>query len=163
MTSAFSRWSLSRGKIFEVVEATATVTNRVRQPIPTPVAIIGLPGGLEPRHDQLNELVKKATIDAYEVRGREVVLYWRSFRASQTVSVPLSLVAAVPGHYTAPASRAYLYYTDEHKTWTPGLVATIDRRRLVSLRRSAEGGTSGGPAPHRRAPVAPGNGRGAGG
>ena len=27
------------------------------------------------------------------------------------------IVAAVPGRYTAPASRAYLYYGDEHKQW----------------------------------------------
>jgi hypothetical protein len=89
------------------------------------VAIVGLPGGLEPRHDQLKELVKKGTIDAYEVRGREVVLYWRSLRARQTVAVPLSLLAAVPGHFTAPASRAYLYYSDEHKSWVSPLAATI--------------------------------------
>jgi uncharacterized protein YfaS (alpha-2-macroglobulin family) len=122
---ALARRELREG---EVVEATATVGNRTAQPIPTPVAIVGLPGGLEPRHDQLKELVKKGTVDAYEVRGREVILYWRALRASQTVSVPLSLVAAIPGRYTAPASRAYLYYTDEHKTWVPGLVATIDPR-----------------------------------
>jgi uncharacterized protein YfaS (alpha-2-macroglobulin family) len=109
----------------ELVEAYATITNRSKQPVPTPVAIVGLPGGLEPRHDQLKELVKKGTIDAYEVIGRDVVLYWRGLDGAQQVSVPLSLVAAVPGTYTGPASRAYLYYTDEHKTWVGGLKATI--------------------------------------
>jgi hypothetical protein len=39
--------------------------------------------------------------------------------------VPLSLIAAVPGKYTGPASRAYLYYGDEHKTWVAGLAADI--------------------------------------
>jgi uncharacterized protein YfaS (alpha-2-macroglobulin family) len=109
----------------ELVEAVATVTNRTTQSVPSPIAIIGLPGGLEPRHDQLKELVQKGTIDAYEVMGRDVVLYWRGFSAGQKVAVPLSLVAAVPGHFTAPASRAYLYYTDEHKTWVKPLEATI--------------------------------------
>jgi uncharacterized protein YfaS (alpha-2-macroglobulin family) len=113
----------------ELVEANATISNRTNQAIPTPVAIIGLPGGLEPRHDQLKELVKKGTIDAYEVIGREVVLYWRGLEAGQTVLVPLSLLAAIPGYYTGPASRAYLYYTDEHKTWVEGLRATIVSRR----------------------------------
>ena len=32
--------------------------------LPTPVAIIGIPGGLEVRHDQLKELVKAGTIAA---------------------------------------------------------------------------------------------------
>jgi alpha-2-macroglobulin-like protein len=109
----------------EIVEVTANVTNRSKEPVPTPMAIIGIPGGLEPRHDQLKELVKKHTIDAYEVIGRDVVLYWRGLDAHQKVSVPLSLVVAVPGTYTGPASRAYLYYSDEHKTWTDGLKVTV--------------------------------------
>lgn len=113
---------LAQDKITEgaSTEALVTVVNTAKETIPTPVAIIGLPGGLEPRHDQLKELVKKKTIDAYEVRGREVVLYWRALNANEKVQIPISLVAAVPGSYTGPASRAYLYYTDEHKKWVSG-------------------------------------------
>jgi hypothetical protein len=119
--------SLSDQRIAEGAhtEANVVVTNRSDDGVPMPVAIVGLPGGLEPRHDQLKELVKAGTIDAYEVLGREVVLYWREMKKGQSVRVPLSLVAAVPGTYTGPASRAYLYYTDEFKTWRPGLQATI--------------------------------------
>jgi uncharacterized protein YfaS (alpha-2-macroglobulin family) len=106
-------------------EANVTVTNKAKEAVPTPVAIVGLPGGLEPRHDQLKELVKKHTIDAYEVLGREVVLYWRSLAAEQKVEVPLSLIAAIPGTYTGPASRAYLYYTDEHKQWVDGVKVAV--------------------------------------
>jgi hypothetical protein len=43
----------------------------------------------------------------------------------------VSLLAAVPGDYTAPASRAYLYYTDEFKTWVEGArvkVAPVAKR-----------------------------------
>ncbi|GMU22953.1 MAG: hypothetical protein AMXMBFR13_30370 [Phycisphaerae bacterium] len=103
-----------------VTEANVVVTNRTREGVPMVVAIVGLPGGLEPRHDQLKELVKAGTVAAYEVIGREVVLYWRELKPAQEVRFPISLIAAVPGSYTAPASRAYLYYTDEHKTWAPG-------------------------------------------
>ena len=35
--------------------------------------------------------------------------------------MPLSLIAAVPGKYSGPASRAYQYYTDEYKHWVDGL------------------------------------------
>jgi hypothetical protein len=119
---ALARSELREG---ELVEATATLANRTARPLPTPVAIVGLPGGLEPRHDQLKELVKKRVIDAYEVMGRQVVLYWRALDPGRKVSVPLSLLAAVPGRYTGPASRAYLYYTDEDKVWVPGLEASI--------------------------------------
>jgi hypothetical protein len=108
-----------------VTEAAVAVVNRTNAEIPTPMAIIGIPGGLEVRHDQLKELVKAGTIAAYEVQGREVILYWRGLRAEERVDLPLSLVAAIPGKYTGPASRAYLYYTDEHKHWVDGLAVEI--------------------------------------
>jgi hypothetical protein len=63
------------------------------------------------------------------VKGREVILYWRSLKAEERVELPLSLIAAVPGTYTAPASRAYLYYTDEHKTWTDGMQVEISPKQ----------------------------------
>lgn len=109
----------------DVIEATARVTNLSDAPLSTVVAIVGVPGGLEPRIDQLKELVKAQTIDAYEVMGRDVVLYWRGMTPKQQVRVPVSLLAAVPGKYTGPASRAYLYYGDEHKAWVDGLSADI--------------------------------------
>jgi len=111
-----------------VTEATVSIANKSDQVIPTPVAIVGVPGGMEVRHDQLKELVKSGRIDAYEVIGREVVLYWRYLKAKDKFDLPLSLVAAVPGSYTGPASRAYLYYTDEYKNWAPGLKVSITPR-----------------------------------
>jgi hypothetical protein len=108
-----------------VTEAEVVVVNRTGEVIPTTVAIIGVPGGLEVRHDQLKELVKAGTVHAYEVLGRDVVLYWRGLEAEQRVDLSLSLVAAIPGNYTGPASRAYLYYTDEHKTWNDGLQVEV--------------------------------------
>lgn len=118
---------MAQDKVIEgaSTEANVTVENATKEVVPSPVAIIGLPGGLEPRHDQLKELVKRGTIDAYEVRGREVVLYWRTLPASSKLQLPLSLIAAVPGSYTGPASRAYLYYTDEDKNWVDGLHVEI--------------------------------------
>lgn len=119
--------SLANGTVKEgsVTEAQVICENTAKETVPTPVAIIGIPGGLEVRHDQLKELVKSKKIAAYEVLGREVVLYWREMKANEKVELPLSLIAAIPGEYTAPASRTYLYYTDEHKHWTDPLKAVI--------------------------------------
>src|SRR5262249_26818580 len=111
-----------------ITEAIASIVNKTDEVLSSPVAIVGIPGGLEVRHDQLKELVKAGKIDAYEVVGREVVLYWRYLKAKDEFSLPLSLVAAVPGSYTGPASRAYLYYTDEYKNWAPGLKVDIRAR-----------------------------------
>lgn len=118
---------LAQAKVTEgaATEANVTVINNTKDVVPTPIAIIGLPGGLEPRHAQLKELVKKGAIDAYEVRGREVVLYWRTLPGNAKVDIPLSLIAAVPGTYTGPASRTYLYYTDEDKKWIDGMKIEI--------------------------------------
>jgi hypothetical protein len=118
---------LRNAKVTEggATEANVVVVNRTNEAVPTPIAIIGIPGGLEVRHDQLKELVKANKIAAYEVKGREVVLYWRSLDKEARVELPLSLIAAVPGTYTGPASRAYLYYTDELKQWVDGVQVEI--------------------------------------
>jgi hypothetical protein len=114
--------SVAEGAVSEV---DVTVGNTSKEIVPTPIAIIGLPGGLEVRVDQLKELVKAGTIAAYELRGREVILYWRDLDAGGSVKIPLSVIAAVPGTYTGPPSCAYLYYTDEFKQWQPGMQVTI--------------------------------------
>jgi len=119
---------LSNSRVGEggVLEAHVTLVNKEEdKTAPTPVAIIGIPGGLEVRHDQLKELVKSGKIAAYEVLGRNLVLYWRALEPGQKVAVPISLVAAIPGDYTGPASRAYRYYTDEQKVWVDPLRVTI--------------------------------------
>ena len=60
----------------------------------------------------------------------EIVNRLKSARVAPrgAASFTLSCVAAIPGHYTGPASRAYLYYTDEHKVWLPGLAIDIARK-----------------------------------
>jgi hypothetical protein len=119
--------SLANEQVVEgaATEALVTVTNRSPDTLPTPIAIVGVPGGLEVRHDQLKELVKSGRIAAYEVRGREVILYWRDIQPNEKIEVPLSLTAAIPGDYTGPSSRVYLYYTDEFKQWLPGMNVAI--------------------------------------
>jgi hypothetical protein len=113
----------------ELTEARLKIANASDETVPNPIAIVGIPGGLEVRHDQLKELVKSGRIAAFEVLGRDLVLYWRSFAANEQVELPISVVAAIPGTYTGPASRAYLYYTDEDKIWKDGLQIEITQRR----------------------------------
>jgi hypothetical protein len=61
------------------------------------------------------------------IGSREVVLYWRALQPSAVVDLTFDALAAVPGRYTGPASRAYLYYTKEHKQWAPALQIDIER------------------------------------
>ncbi|GAQ82063.1 alpha-2-macroglobulin [Klebsormidium nitens] len=110
----------------DLVEVLVTLNNtKPDEELPMTVAIVGLPGGLEPRHDQLKELVTRGDVAFYEIRGREVIFYWRALAANQTVALRVETTAAVPGEYIGPASRAYLYYTDELKTWAEPLKCSI--------------------------------------
>jgi hypothetical protein len=113
-------------KAGETVALSAELTNTADAQ-PMTVAILGLPAGLEPRPDQLEELKKAGVMDYYETRAREVILYWRGLAPKRHVALKLDLTAAVPGRYTGPASRAYLYYTPENKQWADPLAVEISR------------------------------------
>ena len=67
-------------------------------------------------------------VSAFEIRGRELVLYWRDLAPGQKVEVPLDLVCRVPGEYSGPASRAYLYYNADLKHWVEPLKVTVAPR-----------------------------------
>lgn len=117
---------LSTNKVNEGEPIEANIVLKVlEKDAPTPIAIIGIPSGLEPRHDQLKELVGADRISSYEVIGRNIVLYWRALKANTELNIPLSLVARIPGKYKAPASSAYLYYTDEFKQWVDGVEVEV--------------------------------------
>jgi hypothetical protein len=90
--------------------------------------VLGLPAGLEPRHERLKELQGSGQIASYEIVGRELILYWRGLEAEKSVSLSIPMTAEIPGRYIAPASRAYAYYLDEHKHWTAGEEVEITPR-----------------------------------
>jgi hypothetical protein len=120
----------------ESVRLTVQVANASGQGQGMAVAIIGLPGGLALPEDlkQLKDYKRipddgsRPLISAFEVRGRELVLYWRDLAPEQKIEVPLDLVCRVPGTYSGPASRAYLYYNADRKHWVEPLKMTITPR-----------------------------------
>ncbi len=121
--------ALSHSRVVEGEPVELSVTATVAgENVPTPVAIIGIPAGLELRHDQLKELVGAGSISAWEVRDAELILYWRALKAEETRTVPISLVAEIPGRFTGSASRIYPYYTDEQKLWQAGHTIEIAAR-----------------------------------
>ena len=101
----------------ENVRVTVTLTNKTASGLPMTLARVGLPGGLTFQTWQLKELKEKGLIGFYETRPREVILYLRDMKPSEVKQIPLDLVAMVPGEYTGPASSAYLYYSNDQKTW----------------------------------------------
>jgi hypothetical protein len=97
------------------------------------VAILGLPGGLTIPEDmkQLKDYTRPPTdgqrplVSAFEIRGRELVLYWRDLAPDQKIDVPIDLICRIPGEYSGPASRAYLYYNADLKHWIDPLRVSI--------------------------------------
>jgi hypothetical protein len=97
------------------------------------VAILGLPGGLTIPEDmrQLKNYTRPFTdgqrplVGAFEIRGRDLVLYWRDLAPDQKIDVPIDLICRVPGEYSGTASRAYLYYNADLKHWIEPLKISI--------------------------------------
>lgn len=100
------------------------VTNTTDAPVPTPIAVIGLPAGLEVPTRVLEDLQKAEAFASWELKGRELVLYWRGLSPLASSRLTLDLVARTPGRSTGPASRANPYYTPQQKRWAAPL--TID-------------------------------------
>jgi len=114
-------------KMGETVRVTATLDSTSDDGLPMTLIRIGIPGGLAYQTWQLKELVDKKEIAFYETREREVIVYFRALQPKAKKVINIDLTANVPGTYTAPASRAYLYYTAEHKTWASPLKVQIAR------------------------------------
>ncbi len=107
------------------IRVTAELENVSRQGHAMAVAVIGLPGGVEPRLARLDELKLAGHFDYYELRGRDVVFYWRNISPDFKESIEFDVTAVIPGNYTGPASKAYLYYTAEEKCWCDPLKIMI--------------------------------------
>ena len=124
ITTALARDKVAAGESVRVDVAVKNVTD---QGLAMTTAIVGLPAGLIVRPDELKELVKQKVVDFYETRNREVILYWRQMAPNQEVKLALNPVAEIPGSFAAPASRVYLYYTDDLKWWVDPLKVEISR------------------------------------
>ncbi|KAJ3426080.1 hypothetical protein M0812_28528 [Anaeramoeba flamelloides] len=102
----------------DITQMNCKLVNKTNQLFGMAVAILGIPGGLEPRIDQIKELVIQNIIDYYEFFGpRQVVFYWKALKPNAEIEFKLDLIAKFPGYFISPVSRAYLYYGDDHKAW----------------------------------------------
>jgi alpha-2-macroglobulin-like protein len=101
----------------ETVRFSAKVTNKKNEGIPSTMVILGIPAGFTVQPWQLKELQDKKVFDYYEVSGNNIAIYYRCMAPAAVKEINLDLKAEMPGEYDAPASTAYLYYTNEFKTW----------------------------------------------
>ncbi len=122
----------------DTVKLKATIENTTAKGHGMTVAILGLPAGLSIPEDakQLKELAKlrdegkkPGVISHWELKGRELILYWRDLAPKAKIDVELDLICRLPGTYRGPASRAYLYYSADAKNWIEPLQVVIDPQR----------------------------------
>ena len=111
----------------ETVRLTATITNKRSEEVPSTMAIIGIPAGFTAQPWQLKELQEKKVFDYYEIKGNNIAIYYRGLAPKAVKEINLDLKAEMPGEYDAPASAAYLYYTNEFKTWSATDKVTIKK------------------------------------
>lgn len=113
-------------KVGETVRLAAKLSNKTDDGVASPMAVIGLPAGLSAQPWQLKEMQEKGVFDYYEIKGSQLVCYYRDLKPGETREINLDLKAEIAGNFEAPASTAYLYYTPEHKFWTalPGIQVT---------------------------------------
>ncbi len=104
-------------KVGETIRLTTTLQNKTAEGQPMTVAIVGIPAGLGLQAWQLKELQEKKVIDFYETTGNNVVFYYRQLLPNEKKTIHLDLKAEIAGEYEAAASAAFLYYTNELKTW----------------------------------------------
>lgn len=117
-------------KVGETVRLSATLTNTKDEGIPSTMAIIGVPAGFTLQPWQLKELQEKGVFDYYEIKGNNLAVYYRCMAPSAVKEINLDLKAEMPGTFDAPASSAYLYYTNEHKCWTGLGQITVKKNKM---------------------------------
>ena len=113
-------------RVGDNVRMNIALSNKEKEGLPMVTAIIGIPSGTTAQPWQLKELIETEKVAYYEVFDNYLVFYWREMAPSETKSIALDLKADVPGSFQAPASTAYLYYTDEFKHWITGNKISID-------------------------------------
>ena len=106
------------GKIGENIRLTIQLQNTTNEILPNTIAKIGIPSGLNLQPWQLKELQEKLAFDYYEIMNGYLVLHYRGMASNETKEVNLDLKADLAGTYEAPASVAYLYYTNELRNWS---------------------------------------------
>jgi hypothetical protein len=120
-----ARLSKQEAKEGETVKLSASLENVAGKRQGVTVAVMGLPGGVSADEAQLKALQAAGTISAWELRGRELALFWRELAPAARLEVSVNLRCVVPGVYRGPASRAYVDGDGERVFWAAPVAISI--------------------------------------
>ncbi len=113
------------------------VTNLTDQGLPMTLARIGIPGNLELPTKELDALRKAGCFDLWELRGSDLVLYWRCLEPAARKQVEVQLFGRIQGTARGTSSRVWLYYTPFLKRWAAPLEVCVESE-LASAREIHE-------------------------
>jgi hypothetical protein len=121
--------SRAQAKEGDTVKLTAIVENVSGKGQSMAIAVLGLPAGASVSEAPLAGLQTIGKISAWELRGREIVFYWRDLAPAARIQIELDLLCRSPGVYRGPASRAYVAYDADRKYWVHPLNIRIAETR----------------------------------
>jgi hypothetical protein len=123
LNTSFPKAKVNMG---ETVRMSTELSSTAKEDQPMAMAMIGIPAGLSVQAWQLKELKEKGVFDYYELFNGYVVLHYEYLKPGEKRTINLDLKADIPGEYEAPASCAFLYYTNEHRVWSKPERMTIN-------------------------------------
>ena len=84
----------------------------------SPMVVLGIPAGLTLQPWQLKKLVDEKKCDFYELWDGFAVFHFEQIAPGETRSLDLDLRADIAGAFEAPASQAFLYYSNDQRVWS---------------------------------------------
>lgn len=113
-----TKMSAQTAKVGETVRLSATLKNEKQEAQASPMIVLGIPAGLTLQPWQLKKLVDEKQCDFYELWDGFVVFHFESLPAGASRTLHLDLRADVAGTFEAPASQAFLYYSNDQRVWS---------------------------------------------
>jgi A-macroglobulin TED domain/Alpha-2-macroglobulin family/MG2 domain/Macroglobulin domain MG3/Bacterial Alpha-2-macroglobulin MG10 domain len=124
-------------RVGATVQATATVTNLMKQAAPMVVLEVPIPAGFAFEADRFlqpppgmvpipNAVLRDPKIEKYQVTPQTIVVYARGLEAGQSLKFKYGLRATMPAKVSVPAARAYEYYDpDKLGTSAPAKLTAV--------------------------------------
>jgi alpha-2-macroglobulin-like protein len=112
----------------QTVRLETIVENKTTGLLASSMAIVGLPAGLSVDPWQLKRLVEKQYCAFYELFDGRIVFHFQNLAPGERRVIPLDLRATIAGTFEAPASRAFLYYSNDQQVWSKPERITIRGR-----------------------------------
>lgn len=105
-------------KTGETNRFSATISNTSSDPVASPMMVLGIPAGLSLQPWQLKQIMDQKGCDFYEIWDNMVVFHFRQLLPGEERKIDLDLKADIAGTFEAPASQAFLYYSNDQRVWS---------------------------------------------